>query len=125
MFVGSYSSMMDFLLAVCPWLTIHKLQMRRREKWGIILAMSLGCLAGVACIVKTVYLPLIGTWADFTYSIAGDLIWAITESAITIIAASIPFIRLMVKDISTRGDSRSQAYSDGVLQASGPTKRTR
>jgi hypothetical protein len=40
----AYSSLMDFILAICPWLIIHKLQMRRREKWGIILAMSLGCL---------------------------------------------------------------------------------
>lgn len=66
----------------------------------------------MACVVKTVYLPLIGTWADFTYNIADVLIWAITESAITIMAASIPFIRLMVKDISTRGGSRSQTYSN-------------
>jgi hypothetical protein len=29
-------------------------------------------------------------------------------------AASIPFIRLMVKDISTRGDSRGQAYDNKV-----------
>lgn len=60
------------------------------------------------------YLPLIGTWADFTYNIADVLIWAITESAITIMAASIPFIRLMAKDISTRGDSRGQAYDNKV-----------
>jgi hypothetical protein len=40
----AYSALMDFLLAICPWLIIHKLQMKRREKWGIILAMSLGCL---------------------------------------------------------------------------------
>ncbi|KAF3001844.1 hypothetical protein E8E13_004195 [Curvularia kusanoi] len=108
-FVGAYSSLMDFLLALCPWLIIHKLQMESRKKWSLISAMSLGCLAGVACIVKTVYLPLIGTWADVTYNIADVLIWAITESAITIIAASIPFVRLMMKDISTRGDSKSQS----------------
>lgn len=68
--------------------------------------------AGVACIVKTVYLPLIGTWADVTYNIADILIWAITESAITIIAASIPFVRLMMKDNFTRGDSKSQSYGN-------------
>ncbi|UPX11265.1 uncharacterized protein EKO05_0001879 [Ascochyta rabiei] len=104
-FVGAYSSLMDFLLAICPWLIIHRLQMRRREKLSIIFAMSLGCLAGIACAVKTAYLPLIGTWADFTYNIGDVLIWAITESAITIIAASIPFIRLMMKDLSSRGAS--------------------
>lgn len=41
-----YSALMDFLLALCPWLIIHKLQMRKREKINIIAAMSLGCLYG-------------------------------------------------------------------------------
>lgn len=27
---------MDFLLALCPWIIIHKLQMRKREKMNII-----------------------------------------------------------------------------------------
>ncbi|KAJ8113021.1 hypothetical protein OPT61_g4754 [Boeremia exigua] len=111
-FVGAYSSLMDFLLAICPWIIIHKLQMRRREKWSIIFAMSLGCLAGVACIVKTTYLPLIGTWADFTYNIADVLIWAMTESAITIVAASIPFMRLMMQDLTSRGGSRGRSYGN-------------
>lgn len=68
--------------------------------------------AGVACVVKTAYLPLIGTWADFTYNIADVLIWAMTESAITIVAASIPFMRLMMKDITSRGASRDQSYGN-------------
>ncbi|KAH6638434.1 hypothetical protein C7974DRAFT_391600 [Boeremia exigua] len=112
MFVGAYSSLMDFLLAICPCLIIHKLQMKRREKWNIILAMSMGCLAGVACAVKTAYLPLIGTWADFTYNIGDVLIWAITESAITIMAASIPFMRLMVQDFTSRGDSKGPSFGN-------------
>ena len=41
----AYSSLMDFLLSICPWLIIHKLQMRRREKWNVIVAMSFGCLS--------------------------------------------------------------------------------
>lgn len=69
--------------------------------------------AGVACVVKTAYIPLIGTWTDFTYNIGDVLIWAITESAITIIAASIPFMRLMMQDLSTRGGSRSRGQSYG------------
>lgn len=69
--------------------------------------------AGIACAVKTAYLPLIGTWADFTYNIADVLIWAITESAITIVAASVPFLRPMVKYISSRGTrGRSNGYTE-------------
>ena len=70
--------------------------------------------AGVACAVKTAYLPLIGTWADFTYNLADVLIWAITESAIPIVAASIPFLQPMMKYISSRGGSRgpSNGYTE-------------
>ena len=69
--------------------------------------------AGVACVVKTAYIPFIGTWADFTYNIGDVLIWAITESAITIIAASIPFMLRMMQDFSSRGGSRSRVQSYG------------
>lgn len=31
-----YSTLMDFLLALCPYIIIHKLQMRKREKMNII-----------------------------------------------------------------------------------------
>lgn len=70
--------------------------------------------AGIACAVKTAYLPLIGTWADFTYNIADVLIWAMAESTITIVAASIPFLRPMMVYISSRGNSRgpSNGYTE-------------
>lgn len=40
----AYSGCMDFILALLPWLVIWKLQMKRREKLGIAIAMSLGIL---------------------------------------------------------------------------------
>lgn len=35
---------MDFVLALLPWKVIWKLQMKRKEKVGVALAMSMGIL---------------------------------------------------------------------------------
>ncbi|PSN70690.1 hypothetical protein BS50DRAFT_443397, partial [Corynespora cassiicola Philippines] len=94
-FVGAYSCVIDVILAMCPWLIIHNLQMNKREKFGLIFAMSMGVFASIACAIKTSYIPMIGTWTDFTYNIALVLIWGLAESAITIVAASIPFLRML------------------------------
>jgi hypothetical protein len=39
-----YSGIMDFILALLPWKVIWKLQMKRKEKFGVALAMSMGIL---------------------------------------------------------------------------------
>jgi hypothetical protein len=41
---GAYSGCMDFILALLPWAVLWKLQMKKREKFGIAVAMSLGVL---------------------------------------------------------------------------------
>lgn len=35
---------MEFVLAMLPWRVIWKLQMKRKEKFGVALAMSMGIL---------------------------------------------------------------------------------
>ncbi|KAF2865260.1 hypothetical protein BDV95DRAFT_507702 [Massariosphaeria phaeospora] len=126
-FVGAYSALMDILLAICPWLIIGKLQMNKRQKSSLIAAMSMGCLAGVACIVKTTYLPLIGTWTDFTYNIGSVLIWGLAESSIIIVAASVPFLRLLAKEVSSRSGSgsRSRSRSQGIRNTFRLTNRSK
>ena len=39
-----YSGLMDFVLALLPWSILWHLQMKRREKIGVGIAMSLGIL---------------------------------------------------------------------------------
>lgn len=39
-----YSAAMDFVLALLPWKVIWKLQMKKKEKMGVALAMSMGIL---------------------------------------------------------------------------------
>jgi len=44
MFAAGYSALMDFVLALLPWKLVKNLQMKRREKIGVALAMSMGVL---------------------------------------------------------------------------------
>ena len=39
-----YSAAMEFVLALLPWKIIWKLQMKKKEKIGVALAMSMGIL---------------------------------------------------------------------------------
>lgn len=55
-FSGAYGAAMDFALALLPWKLLMVLQMRKKEKIGAGLAMSMGVLAGIAAIVKTINL---------------------------------------------------------------------
>lgn len=40
----AYSGCMDFILALLPWMVLWNLEMKKREKAGIALAMSMGIL---------------------------------------------------------------------------------
>lgn len=39
-----YSAVTDFVLALLPWKVVWKLQMKRKERFGVAIAMSLGVL---------------------------------------------------------------------------------
>lgn len=43
-FSAAYSGLMDITLALLPWKVIWNLQMRSKEKIGMVLAMSMGLL---------------------------------------------------------------------------------
>ncbi|MCJ1446719.1 MAG: hypothetical protein MMC23_007225 [Stictis urceolatum] len=109
MVAGGYSAAMDFILAMLPWTFLMKLQMKKREKFGIAIAMSLGVFAGITAIVKTTYIPNIALQQDFTFYCADLLIWAGTETGITIVAASIPFLRPLVRVVSSYGRSDTES----------------
>lgn len=71
---------------------------------------------------------MIGTWTDFTYNIALVLIWGLAESAITIVAASIPFLRMLVREVSSGYASRGKYTGNSYQlqhQSHGPSSGTR
>ncbi|KAK3377228.1 hypothetical protein B0T24DRAFT_511729, partial [Lasiosphaeria ovina] len=96
-FSGAWSASMDFVLALFPWLLIMRLNMRRVEKIGVCIAMSLGVLSGITGVIKTAYINhSVGEW---TYQAIDLSIWAGAETAVVITAASIPFLRLALREV--------------------------
>lgn len=49
-----YSALCDFILALLPWRMIFNLQIKRNERIGIALALSMGVLAGITGVMKAV-----------------------------------------------------------------------
>ncbi|KAK4445194.1 hypothetical protein QBC34DRAFT_307414 [Podospora aff. communis PSN243] len=120
-FSGAYSGAMDFALALLPWKLLMGLQMRRAEKIGAATAMSMGILAGIAAVVKTVNVPKL--YGSDIYDSAQLMIWDTVEAAITIVAASIPVLRVLLKTISTsmrKGSSNNGGYSFSKSSRSNP-----
>ncbi|KAJ1711562.1 hypothetical protein AFGD_008289 [Aspergillus flavus] len=118
---GAYSGCMDFILALLPWLVIWKLQMKRREKLGIAIAMSLGIFAAATAFIKTTKLTNVSNVADYTYACSEILIWASAETGLTIFAASIPSLRVLFVRMSSsynRSDEPSSyAYSSSAKKS--------
>ena len=51
-FSSAYSGTMDICLAIFPWKIIGGMTMNRKEKLGVLLAMSMGVFAGTASLFK-------------------------------------------------------------------------
>lgn len=55
--IKGYSAAMDIILALLPWKLIWPLNMRKKEKIGAIVAMSMGVFAGITGIIKLAQTP--------------------------------------------------------------------
>lgn len=90
---------MDFALVAISWSVVSKLQMRStREKVGLGVALSMGVVAGATSIVKAAILPTLAE-GDITYTSASLHIWSIAEPSVTIMAASIPLLRVLFSHV--------------------------
>ncbi|PVH91313.1 hypothetical protein DM02DRAFT_664123 [Periconia macrospinosa] len=63
-FCGIYSGVMDITLAAFPIVLLQPLQMKRKEKIGICVSMSLGLFAGITAFIKSSYLLWLLKWTD-------------------------------------------------------------
>ncbi|KAL0933467.1 uncharacterized protein CTRU02_212430 [Colletotrichum truncatum] len=119
--VGSIiSAITDFILAMIPIKVVWSLQMIKREKAGVAIAMGIGCLAGTVAIVKSVesYHAARAVGVEFSRRLAVLSIWINAEPNATIIAASIPVLRVLLRDAKAyyAGKYRSGSHyikSDG------------
>ncbi|GAB1309823.1 Rhodopsin domain-containing protein [Madurella fahalii] len=122
-FSGVYSACMDFALAMLPWQFIWGLQMKQKEKIGVGIAMSMGVFAGITGLVKVSTIPKMLS-NDFADGI--DLwLWGNAETTVTIIAASIPMLRVMIRDKarSQQVYGSSDYHKEQGLSASKPNTR--
>ncbi|KAF2801191.1 putative integral membrane protein [Melanomma pulvis-pyrius CBS 109.77] len=123
-FAGAYSAFLDFVLAMLPWIMIWRLQMNMKEKLGVMIAMSFGFLAGIVAAVKTSYLPGVGNFDDMPFMIIELLIWSDAETAVTILAASIPFFRVLIRNATTRGGATDQYRQSYRLESGDNMKKS-
>ncbi|KAK4235414.1 hypothetical protein C8A03DRAFT_36728 [Achaetomium macrosporum] len=98
-FIGAYSAVTDFILASIPWALLWKLNMKKREKFGIAFAMSLGIFAGTTAIVKCTKLSANSTSTDPTYDVGELLLWAGAENGLIIVAACVPTLRPILRAV--------------------------
>ncbi|KAI0141843.1 hypothetical protein GGR57DRAFT_397830 [Xylariaceae sp. FL1272] len=116
-FAGAYSAAFDFLFALIPWFLVKDLQMRRAEKLGVAVAMSFGSIAGITAVIRTANLPMLAN-PNFSTSATILVIWYVSEAATTIIAASIPVLRALIRDIKTSSNKYFKSkYGSGHLES--------
>ncbi|EPE02434.1 hypothetical protein F503_00702 [Ophiostoma piceae UAMH 11346] len=114
--LGVWSSAADFFFSIFPWLFIWSLRMQRREKIMLAGSMSLGVLAGICGIVRTVVLARLDIF-DYTRNFVSYFAWAGAEIAVAIVCLGIPTLRpLYLKKRGRPVDSTHPAHAaDDVL----------
>ncbi|KKA29668.1 hypothetical protein TD95_001364 [Thielaviopsis punctulata] len=83
-----------------PWKIIWDLQMKTKEKIGVGVAMSMGVFAATTAFIKASKIPSLSS-GDFTYYGAELVIWSAAEVGTTVMAASIPILRVLITHMKT------------------------
>ncbi|KFH48511.1 hypothetical protein ACRE_007450 [Hapsidospora chrysogenum ATCC 11550] len=123
MVLAVYSTIVDFALALLPWIILFPLQsLSQTQKVGIAIAMSLGIIAGGTSIVKTRHLVSFGSTEDFTYTHMPLIWWAGTECSLILIAATIPTLKPLLSAL-TRALGGSNSEESHQLQQSASVVR--
>ncbi|KAK1829704.1 hypothetical protein QBC39DRAFT_262389 [Podospora conica] len=109
---GAHSAAMDFVLAALPWTFLWQVLLNRRERLGILVAMSMGAVAGVVAIFKCLQLPQLGS--GDSYKESALFLWDIAESNVTLMAACIPTLRVLFRDV------RKTSNTSNIPRRAGP-----
>ncbi|CCC05820.1 unnamed protein product [Sordaria macrospora k-hell] len=93
-----HGAIVEFFLSFVPTMLLWNLEMKRREKIGLICAMSMGIISSILAAFKTRdhWEAVFGhslTGMPDTYILGREALFGITEICMTIIAACIPFLR--------------------------------
>ncbi|VUC35060.1 unnamed protein product [Clonostachys rosea] len=112
-FIGAYSAATDFILALMPWAMLWNLNMKKKEKFGVAIAMSLGVFAGTTAIIKCTKLRANATSKDPTFDVGELLWWAGAENGLIITAACLPTLRPLMRAMfptTVRSSENNNSY---------------
>ncbi|KAK6839407.1 hypothetical protein PG987_005273 [Apiospora arundinis] len=102
---GAWSAFSDFALIAMSWIVVWSVKMRKREKIGMALAMSIGVVSGGLTIFRYAWISP-GFMADFyEYGWFGWILMS-AEGMSSLIAASIPALRAFLLEM--RADFRAR-----------------
>ncbi|KAJ2900599.1 hypothetical protein MKZ38_002395 [Zalerion maritima] len=90
---SGYAAIVDFVLCGTPWFLVWNHRLAMWERFGLGSATATGLLAAASCIMKGVRIPKDGT-VDKDWTVSTFFIWACSETALVIVAASIPVFRI-------------------------------
>ncbi|KAF5678136.1 hypothetical protein FHETE_1366 [Fusarium heterosporum] len=82
--LGVWCIVVDFLFALMPWFLFHNLVMEARDKIQLCSIMSIGVLAGICGIFRTLAVAT-GFTANYTLDTVPLIVWSAAEMAITLI----------------------------------------
>lgn len=117
-FMGYFSALIDFAFVVLPWKMLWALQMKRSEKVGVTLAMGMGALAGIAAVAKTTVFPKVYSPEPNTAALQVSA-WGAFETAVSIMAASIPILRALVRQGQQGAGAVPMGYANGGVGGGG------
>lgn len=91
---------MDFIFAAFPWIITYNMDMKRKEKIGLCLTMSLGMVVAIESAIRNEW-KYDGNGKDrwYFWRLAMSNIWYNSEITGTIIVQCVPVLRPLVQDI--------------------------
>ncbi|KAB8230990.1 hypothetical protein ETB97_007344 [Aspergillus alliaceus] len=108
--LGVWCTVVDFYFALIPWLFIWELNIKFKEKMTIAISLSLGFIAGICGIIRTIELGgLLST--DYTEDSPTLIIWSAVELAVTLICIGIPTVRPLYRRVIPGSSAKNSPES--------------
>ncbi|ETS75745.1 hypothetical protein PFICI_12689 [Pestalotiopsis fici W106-1] len=110
-----WNIVMDFALALFPWMVIWKLSIKRWEKIGLCATLSLGILVAIISAIRQAWQndPANSKLDDWYYWHQGhSMIWYSAEVAGTIMVQCIPVMRTLFGEVNTSRRTGRKLHDD-------------
>lgn len=109
LFQGILMFVTDIVIMALPMPLLWRLKLPLRQRLQIVVLFGLGALACVASLVRFSTLAFTKDETDFTYSSAKSLIWMCIEFNASLLAGSLPSLRLVPGFRALFGSSRDKS----------------